>query len=55
MLRDTGRLLVIFLLGSVGTVIGTLVAIKLLPLDSLGADGWKVTSTCDVEFRVISL
>lgn len=42
-LRDTGPLLVAFLIGSVATVIGTLVAFKALPLLDLGADGWKVT------------
>lgn len=31
-----------FLIGSVATVAGTLVAIKLLPLTDMGADGWKV-------------
>ena len=44
--RDTGRLLVAFLLGSVATVIGTLVAFKALPLTDMGADGWKVTIAC---------
>ena len=39
--KDTGRLLVAFLLGSVATVIGTLVAFKALPLLDMGADGWK--------------
>lgn len=44
MLRDTGRLLVIFCAGSVGTVLGTVLAMKVLPLHlmGLGADGWKV-------------
>eukprot|EP00891_Asterochloris_glomerata_P004584 jgi/Astpho2/4584/e_gw1.00067.194.1_t len=41
-IKDTGRLLLIFLIGSVATVCGTLLALKLLPLRSLGADGWKV-------------
>jgi ferric-chelate reductase len=40
--KDTGRLLVAFLIGSVATVAGTLVAIKLLPLTDMGVDGWKV-------------
>lgn len=31
-----------FLIGSVATVAGTLVAIKLLPLTDMGTDGWKV-------------
>ena len=42
MLFDTGRLLLIFVAGSVATLIGTLVAFKLLPLASLGSDSWKV-------------
>ena len=41
-IKDTGRLLLIFLIGSIATVCGTLVALKMLPLRSLGADGWKV-------------
>ena len=43
MLFDTGRLLLIFIAGSVATLIGTLVAFKLLPLASLGSDSWKVS------------
>ena len=46
MFNDTGRLLVAFLLGSVATVIGTLVAFKALPLTDMGADGWKVSLAC---------
>ena len=42
MITDTGRLLIIFIAGSVATVMGTLVAFKLLPLLSLGDDSWKV-------------
>jgi hypothetical protein len=41
-IQETGQLLVVYLLGSVGTVFGTLVAFKILPLASLGADSWKV-------------
>ena len=40
--KDTGRLLVAFLVGSVATVVGTLVAFKALPLLDMGVDGWKV-------------
>ena len=40
--KDTGRLLLAFLIGSVATVAGTLVAFKALPLRDMGADGWKV-------------
>ena len=43
MITDTGRLLIIFVAGSVATVVGTLIAFKLLPLLSLGTDSWKVT------------
>eukprot|EP00897_Mesotaenium_endlicherianum_P000759 jgi/Mesen1/10684/ME000009S10475 len=42
--KDTGRLLQAFLLGAAGTVAGTLVAFKLLPLRSLGSDGWKIAA-----------
>jgi len=41
-LTSTGRLLVIFAAGSVGTVVGTLVAAKVMPLQTLGSDAWKV-------------
>ena len=40
--RDTGSLLVAFGVGAVATVVGTLVAYPLLPLRSLGSQGWKV-------------
>ena len=44
-LRDTGRLLGAFFLGSIGTTVGTLVALKLLPLSTwLGEHGWKMAS-----------
>eukprot|EP00898_Chlorokybus_atmophyticus_P008337 jgi/Chlat1/8504/Chrsp80S00639 len=43
-LRETGRLLLAFVLGSFATLAGTLTALKLLPLRSLGEDGWKVAS-----------
>lgn len=42
MFKDTGRLLVAFLVGSAATVVGTLVAFKALPLADMGVDGWKV-------------
>ena len=44
MFKDTGRLLVAFLLGSAATIAGTLVAFKALPLSDMGVDGWKVTT-----------
>lgn len=42
--KDTGRLLLAFLIGSAATVAGTLVAFKALPLRDMGSDGWKVAS-----------
>lgn len=42
--RDTGRLLGAFLVGSVATVLGTLAAWKLFPLHGMGSDGWKVAA-----------
>ncbi|KAL3143469.1 hypothetical protein ABBQ38_002280 [Trebouxia sp. C0009 RCD-2024] len=42
--KDTGHLLVAFLVGSAATVAGTLVAFKALPLSDMGLDGWKVAS-----------
>lgn len=42
--KETGRLLTMFSLGSIGTILGTLVAMYLIPLHSLGADGWKIAS-----------
>ena len=41
--KDTGNLLVAFLVGSAATVAGTLVAFKALPLSDMGVDGWKVS------------
>lgn len=43
-LVSTGRLLLAFCLGSVATVVGTLVAMKVVPLHSLGSDGWKIAA-----------
>lgn len=42
--RDTGRLLSAFVLGSLATVAGTLAAWKLFPLHGMGGDGWKVAA-----------
>lgn len=39
---ETGKLLMVFVVGSVATVVGTLVAARVFPLSVLGADGWKV-------------
>jgi uncharacterized membrane protein len=43
-LRDTGRLLGAFLLGALGTVGGTLVALAAFPMAHLGADAWKMAA-----------
>lgn len=41
--RDTGTLLIAFCIGAVATIVGTLVAYPILPLQSLGANtGWRV-------------
>jgi len=41
--RDTGSLLIAFCIGAVATVIGTLVAYPILPLQALGSNtGWRV-------------
>ncbi|KAI4324946.1 hypothetical protein MLD38_030387 [Melastoma candidum] len=43
-IRSTGKLLLAFLIGSVATVVGTLVAFLLVPMRSLGQDNWKIAS-----------
>ncbi|XP_068660993.1 uncharacterized protein [Aristolochia californica] len=43
-LKSTGTLLLAFLLGSVATTIGTVVAYLLVPMRSLGQDGWKIAA-----------
>ncbi|CAN6485199.1 unnamed protein product [Victoria cruziana] len=43
-IRSTGLLLLAFLLGSVATIFGTLVAFLLVPMHSLGHDGWKMAA-----------
>jgi len=40
--RDTGSLLLAFAVGAVATIVGTLVAYPLLPMTSLGVNGWRV-------------
>ncbi|XP_037423819.1 uncharacterized membrane protein YjcL-like [Triticum dicoccoides] len=42
--RATGDLLKAFLVGSVATVIGTMVAYLLFPMRSLGQDSWKIAA-----------
>ncbi|KAL7580032.1 hypothetical protein ACA910_005017 [Epithemia clementina (nom. ined.)] len=41
-MRDTGPLLAAFCVGAVATLVGTLLAFPLLPMRSLGDDGWKI-------------
>ncbi|XP_038877446.1 uncharacterized membrane protein YjcL-like [Benincasa hispida] len=43
-IKSTGTLLLAFLLGSVGTTIGTVVAYFLVPMRSLGQDSWKIAA-----------
>lgn len=43
-IQSTGRLLLAFLLGSVATMIGTVVAYLIVPMRSLGPDGWKIAA-----------
>ncbi|XP_022140903.1 uncharacterized protein LOC111011457 isoform X2 [Momordica charantia] len=43
-IKSTGTLLLAFLLGSVGTIIGTAVAYFLVPMRSLGQDSWKIAA-----------
>ncbi|ONK80219.1 uncharacterized protein A4U43_C01F15240 [Asparagus officinalis] len=43
-IRSTGTLLLAFLLGSVGTIIGTILAYLLVPMRSLGQDSWKIAA-----------
>ncbi|XP_043718337.1 uncharacterized membrane protein YjcL-like [Telopea speciosissima] len=43
-IRSTGTLLLAFLLGSVATTIGTVVAYLLVPMRSLGGDSWKIAA-----------
>ncbi|XP_027110232.1 uncharacterized protein [Coffea arabica] len=43
-IQSTGTLLLAFLLGSVATTLGTAVAFLLVPMRSLGQDGWKIAA-----------
>ncbi|GMH45147.1 hypothetical protein BSKO_13104 [Bryopsis sp. KO-2023] len=43
-IRDTGNLLIGFLIGAFSTVVGTLVAYLVFPLNGMGLDGWKVAA-----------
>ncbi|KAK0598656.1 hypothetical protein LWI29_036694 [Acer saccharum] len=42
--RSTGTLLLAFLLGSVATIVGTVVAFLMVPMRSLGQDSWKIAA-----------
>jgi len=42
--RDTGRLLLAFLIGAAGVVAGSVVALALAPMAHLGEDAWKITA-----------
>ncbi|KAF7813104.1 putative membrane protein YjcL-like [Senna tora] len=42
--HSTGTLLLAFLLGSVATTVGTLVAFFIVPMRSLGPDNWKIAA-----------
>ncbi|KAG0491973.1 hypothetical protein HPP92_005371 [Vanilla planifolia] len=43
-MKSTGTLLLAFLIGSVATTIGTLVAYLIVPMRSLGQDSWKIAA-----------
>ncbi|KAG7556283.1 hypothetical protein ISN44_As11g023330 [Arabidopsis suecica] len=43
-IRSTGSLLLAFLIGSVATIVGTVVAFMLVPMRSLGPDNWKIAA-----------
>ncbi|KAJ0658263.1 hypothetical protein HanLR1_Chr14g0555791 [Helianthus annuus] len=43
-IKSTGNLFLAFLIGSVATTIGTLVAFMIVPMRSLGQDSWKIAS-----------
>ncbi|XP_065869369.1 uncharacterized protein [Euphorbia lathyris] len=43
-IQSTGTLLLAFVLGSVATTIGTLVAFWIVPMRSLGQDSWKIAA-----------
>lgn len=43
-IKSTGALLLAFLLGSVATTVGTVVAYLLVPMRSLGPDSWKIAA-----------
>ncbi|KAI3749055.1 hypothetical protein L6452_12605 [Arctium lappa] len=42
--RSTGKLLLAFLIGSLATTIGTMVAYWMVPMRGIGQDGWKIAA-----------
>lgn len=42
--RDAGSLLVAFIVGAVSTIVGTVVTFAIIPLNTLGDQGWKVAA-----------
>ncbi|KAJ0658265.1 hypothetical protein HanLR1_Chr14g0555811 [Helianthus annuus] len=42
--RSTGKLLLAFLIGSVATTVGTVVAYWMVPMRQLGGEGWKIAA-----------
>ncbi|KAF6162186.1 hypothetical protein GIB67_008315 [Kingdonia uniflora] len=43
-IKSTGKLLMTFLLGSVATIVGTMVAYQMVPMRQLGQDSWKIAA-----------
>ncbi len=43
-IRDTGSLIIAFFVGALATLVGTVVSFPLIPMKSIGTDGWKVAS-----------
>lgn len=43
-IRDTGQLLPVFVVGAAATVLATLAAIAVVPLSPLGPNGWKIAA-----------
>jgi uncharacterized membrane protein len=42
--RDTGSLIIAFFVGALATLVGTVLSFPLVPMKSIGTDGWKVAS-----------
>uniref|UniRef100_A0A0D3EAE0 Uncharacterized protein n=1 Tax=Brassica oleracea var. oleracea TaxID=109376 RepID=A0A0D3EAE0_BRAOL len=43
-IQSTGKLLLAFLIGSLATTVGTVLAYVLVPMKSLGSDSWKIAA-----------